>query len=150
MAKARPLTLGPDERFDLTVREEGILPLPEPVVVALRLQSGELVSMERWPGSLYLETFTAFLDALEETAPSGKHWSEVVRVFLSRALLVVAGSGLELPIPADLFPLRPGDRVVLQVIYRGPFPELYLYPADLRPLHEALTLEFNRKEAPRW
>jgi len=128
----------------LTVREEGILPLPECVALALRLKSGEMVSMERWPGTLYLETFTAFLDALEEKAPLGKDWSEVVRLFLSRTLSVVAGSGLDLPIPPALFSLQPGDRVVLQVIYRGPFPELYLYPADLRPLHEALTLEFNR------
>jgi hypothetical protein len=117
--------LGPNERFDLIVREEGILPLPERVALALRLESGETVSMERWPGSLFLETFTAFLDALEEEVPRGKHWSEVVRVFLSRALAVVEGGGLNLPIPSSLVPLLPGDRVVLQVIYRGSFPDLY-------------------------
>lgn len=136
--------LGPNERFDLTVREEGVLPLPERVALALRLEPGEMVSMERWPGSLYLETFTAFLDALEEKAPPGKHWSEVVHIFLSRTLAVVEGNGLELPIPSALFPLWPGDRVILQVIYRGPFPEMYLYPGDLREIHMALEMEFNR------
>jgi hypothetical protein len=126
------------------VREEGILPLPERVALALRLESGEMVSMERWPGSLFLETFTAFLDALQEEVPRGKHWSEVVRIFLSRTLAVVEGGGLELPIPSSLFPLLPGDRVVLQVIYRGSLPELYLYPGDLRATLKALEVEFNR------
>ncbi|HSS51992.1 MAG TPA: hypothetical protein VLX28_23875 [Thermoanaerobaculia bacterium] len=60
----------------MTVREPGILPLPEPVVVALRLQSGELVSMERWPGTVYLETLTTYLEALEESLSPGKQWSE--------------------------------------------------------------------------
>jgi hypothetical protein len=137
MAKASPFPLGPDERFDLTVREQGILPLPEPVVVALRLQSGEMVSMERWPGTLYLETLTAFLEALEETLNPGKPWSEAITVFLTRTLGVV-DEGLELPIPPALFPLQPGDRVVLQLIYRGPFPELYLYPGDLAGLARAM------------
>ena len=134
----------PNERFDLTVREEGILPLPEPVVVALRLQSGELVSMERWPGTLYLETLTAFLDALEETLNLGRQWSEAVTVFLARTLSVVEGDGLELPIPPALFSLQPGDRVVLQVIYRGSFPELYLYPGDLAALGRELAIERDR------
>jgi len=136
--------LAPNERFDLIVREEGVLPLPEPVVVALRLQSGELVSMERWPGTLYLETLTAFLDALEESLNPGRQWSAAITVFLARTLAVVEGDGLELPIPPDLFSLQPGDRVVLQVIYRGSFPELYLYPADLGTLCRDLEREFTR------
>src|ERR1700686_539917 len=133
--------LGPNERFDLIVREEGVLPLPEPVVVALRLQSGELVSMERWPGTLYLETLSAFLDALEESLNPGRQWSEAITVFLARTLAVVEGDGLELPIPPALFSLQPGDRVVVQVIYRGPFPELYLYPGDLKATLRALEME---------
>jgi len=137
-------TPGPNERFDLLVREEGVLPLPEPLAVALRLQSGELVSMERWPGTLYLETLTAFLGALEETLNPGRQWSEAVTIFLARTLSVVEGDGLELAIPPALFSLQPGDRVVLQVIYRGRFPELYLYPGDLTGLYRELEMEFNR------
>jgi len=136
--------IGLYERFDLTVREEGILPLPEPVVMALRLRSGELVSMERWPGTLYLETLTAFLEALEETLNPGKSRSEAVTVFLTRTLGAV-DEGLELAIPPALFPLQPGDRVILQLIYRGPFPELYLYPGDLAGLARDLAIERDRE-----
>jgi hypothetical protein len=120
------------------------LPLPERLVRALRLESGEMVSMERWPGTLYLEPMTAFLSALEETLSFERPWS-VFKVFLCRPLAVVEGNGLDLPIPSDLFPLDPGDRVVLQVLYRGPFPELYLYPGGLAELGRALARE---REAP--
>ena len=97
--------------------------------------------MERWPGVLYLETLTAFLDALEGAMAPETHWSEVVRVFLTRPLAVVEGSGLDLPVPWALFPLNPGDRLVLQVLYRGPFPELYVYHGDFAELGRALATE---------
>jgi hypothetical protein len=129
------------ERLDLIVKDKGVLPLPERVAVALRLEAGEMVSMERWPGVLYLETMTAFLDALEAAMAPETHWSERVRVFLTRPLAVVEGNGLDLPIPWALFPLHPGDRVVLQVLYIGPFPELYIYPGDLADLGRALAIE---------
>jgi hypothetical protein len=138
------VSLGPDERFELVVRAEGILPLPEQVTVALRLERGEMVAMERWPGALYLETFNAFLDSLGEARAPGVQWQKAVTVFLSRTLAVVEGSGRELPIPSALFPLQPGDQVVLQVLCRGQFPELYLYPADLTAVHRDLAMEFNR------
>ena len=133
--------MAPNERLDLIVRREGILPLPERVAVALRLEPGEMVSMERWPGVLYLETMTAFLDALEDAPAPETHWSEFVRVFLARPLATVDGNGLDLPIPWALFPLRPGDRVVLQVLYRGPFPELYVYRGDFAELGRTLASE---------
>jgi len=150
MAKARALQLVPEERFEMTVIDRGILPLPERVVSALRLDSGEMVSMERWPGVLYLETLTAFLDALEETLTPERHWSEVVRVFLTRPLTVVEDGGLELPIPSHLFALKPGDRVVLQVLYRGPFPELYLYPGDFAELGQELAIERDTYQSSSW
>jgi hypothetical protein len=130
-----------DERLDLIVKDKGVLPLPERVAVALRLEPGEMVSMERWPGVLYLETMTAFLDALEDAMAPETHWTEVVRGFLTRPLAVVEGNGLDLPIPWALFPLHPGDRVVLQVLYRGPFPELYIYPENLADLGRVLAIE---------
>ena len=145
MLKAKPpISLDPDERFELTIRTEGILPLPERVTAALRLELGEIVSMERWPCVLYLETFSSFLDALGEAMAPEAQWKETVTVFLSRTLAVVEGNGLELPIPSALFPLRPGDRVVLQVLGRGQFPELYLYPADLTAVRRDLAVEINR------
>jgi hypothetical protein len=136
--------LVPEERFDLVVTDRGVLRLPERVAVALRLESGEMVSMERWPGVLYLETMTAFLDALAEIHPLEERWSERVRVFLSRPVAAVEGNGLNLPIPWALFPLHPGDRVVLQVLYRGPFPELYVYLGGLAELGRALANERER------
>jgi hypothetical protein len=44
--------------------------------------------------------------------------------------------------PSSLF--SRGDRVVLQVIYRGSFPELYLYPGDLARLCRELVIERDR------
>jgi hypothetical protein len=142
------LRLGPEEWFTLTVTREGILPLPERLVRALHLEPGEMVSMERWPGTLYLETMTACLSSLEESLRLERHWS-VFKVFLCRPLAVVESNGLDLPIPSNLFPLDPGDRVVLQVLYRGPFPELYLYPGGLAELGRALAHERETRSGPR-
>ena len=121
--------LGPDERFEIVICEEGLLPIPEKLRVALRLEPGEIVSIERWPGSLYLETYSAFLDAVFEAVPLAERWGQVQEHFLTRTLTVVEEKGLS--IPADLFPLRPDQPMVLQVLRRGLVPELYLYPADL-------------------
>ena len=150
MAKASDsLRLGPDQRFDLIIKDKGVLPLPERVAVALGLEPGEMVSMERWPGVLYLETMTAFVEALAEIHPWVPSWSQRVQVFLSRPVAVVQCNGLDLPIPWALFPLHPGDRVVLQVLYRGSFPEFYLYPGGFAELGRALADERETPSEPR-
>jgi len=131
--------LMPDERFNLVVIEPGFLPIPHRVRITLRLEPGEMVAMERWPATLYLETYSFFLGALEDAVPCDEHWNQVVKHFLCRPLTVLEGRGL--PIPAALFPLETGDRLVLQVLFRGQFPELYVYPADLRGVRRDLAIE---------
>jgi hypothetical protein len=109
--------------------------------IALRLEPGEMVSVERWPGSLYLETFSSFLDAVGDL--SGLElWQQVLRLFHKRTLTVVEERG-GVPISMDLFPLRRRDHLILQVLFRGRFPELYLYPADLTGICRE-ALERNR------
>jgi hypothetical protein len=134
--------LGPDERFELLVSVEGILPIPEKLRRALHLEPGEIVSVELLPGSLCLETYSAFLDVLFEAVPLDQRWDQVVEHFLSRTLATVEERGLS--IPADLFPLRPGQRLILQVLYRGLFPELYLYPADIDAVRRDLAIDTER------
>lgn len=123
---AGPMT-SPDERFELAVSARGFLPIPQTLRNALRLESGEIVAFERWPGSLHLEPFSSFVDSLRGLSP-GELWVQALPQFYRRELSAVEEKGL--PIPATLFPLQEGDRVVLQALYRGRFPDLYLYPAD--------------------
>ncbi|HEX4498397.1 MAG TPA: hypothetical protein VIE43_22160 [Thermoanaerobaculia bacterium] len=117
----------PDERFELAVNAHGFLPIPQTLRRALRLESGEIVALERWPGSLHLEPFSSFVDLLQGFSP-GELRAQALRQFHCRELSAVEEKGL--PIPAALFPLQEGDRVVLQALYLGRFPELYLYPAE--------------------
>ncbi|HEX4965509.1 MAG TPA: hypothetical protein VF173_32160 [Thermoanaerobaculia bacterium] len=132
----------PEERFELVVVDRGFLPFPERLRIALRLEPGEMVALERWPATLYLETYSSFLGALDETVPFEEQWGQVVEHFLRRKLAVLEGKGL--PIPADLFVLEQGDPFVLQVLFRGRFPELYLYPADLVGVRRELAIERDR------
>ena len=136
MRRSAPSLL-PDERFDLVVTEPGFLPIPHRVRISLRLEPGEMMAMERWPATLYLETYSFFLGALEDAIPFDEN--RVVKHFLCRPLTVLEERGL--PIQAGLFPLETGDRLVLQVLFRGLFPELYVYPADLRGVRRDLAIE---------
>jgi hypothetical protein len=125
------------ERFELVVSEEGILPIPVALRVALHLEPGEVVSVESGPAALSLETFSAFLDALAEAAPE-KQWEQVVQRFLTRTLTCMEEEGL--PIPSDLLPQR-GRPVVLQVIRRGSQLELYLLQAEVSAVRQDLANE---------
>jgi hypothetical protein len=104
--------LSPGERFELVVLEEGILPIPEALRATLRLEVGEVVSVELVDGSLTLTLFSAFLESLDSQAVAvEKQWAQVVQSFISRTLTCLDERGL--PIAADLFPLEPGEPVVL-------------------------------------
>ncbi len=130
--------LGLDERFELVVGEEGILPIPETLRVALRLKPGEIeiVAVDRLRASLFLETFSAFLDALGEAVPVEQQWDQVVQRFFTRTLIVLEERGL--PIPADLFPLPVGATLRLQAAAapgRTPGPRRSFRPSCLSSFH---------------
>ncbi len=119
--------LDSDKRFELVVSEEGLLPISEGLRVALNLELGEPVALERSPASLSLEPFNAYLDALQEMVPIEQVWKQIAQSFLTRALTRVEERGLA--IPEDLFPLQAGESVFLQVHRRGLVRELNLSSA---------------------
>jgi len=120
------LQLGPgDRRFELIVKEEGVLPLTEELVQALKLKPGDILSVAMGPATLHLEIFEEFLSCVFETFAPEILWCQV-QPFLERTLTSLKSAGA-LPIPPDLFRLQPGDRVTLQVMQRGTAHELYVF-----------------------
>jgi hypothetical protein len=130
-------SLPADARFGLIIEVEGLLPLPETVARALSLKPKDIFSVERWPASLRLEPYEAFLEAIWRALPPGRLWNEVLG-FFARPLAALEERGL--PISPGLLPLHRGDEVILQVLSRGAYPEIYLYPVQLAAARRHLAI----------
>lgn len=126
-AAGRVPKAGWGEQHDLTVAEAGALTLPHALSGRLGLAPGDLLSVEPGPVSLRLEIYRELLAADWEGLSSESAW-RCVEEFLGRPLTAVLAGG-RLPIPADLLPLARGDRVVLQVVGRGLFHDLFVFRA---------------------
>lgn len=129
-----------DARFKLTAEEEGVLPFPAAAALPLGLKQGDILSIERWPASLHIEPYEAFLETIWKALPPERLWREVER-FLARPLAVLEERGVR--IPRDLFSLQPGEEVVLQILSRGFAPEIYVYPCILGAVRRDLAIEID-------
>lgn len=104
------------EHFELVVAEPGLLPLSETLRAALRLEPGEPVWVELGPGSLSLVPLRAFIEALDLALPIAQLWERIVQRFVTGTLTLLEERGL--PIPENLFTLRSGEGVDLQLLHR--------------------------------
>lgn len=122
---------GFSRELELTVGSDGRLSIPSPVAMELGLEPGVLLSLQPVGGSLRLASYREFLaDSLDAvTGPTRWHF---LTEFLSRPLVAVEPGG-RIAIPPEVFPLRSGDRVVLQSFNRGLVHELYLIREDAAP-----------------
>ncbi len=110
--------------YEVRVQTQGVLILPEPVMERAGLAAGDILSLEMGPASLYLEIYREFLGELPAHSTENR-WL-FLSEFLSRPL-TAAGAGGAVPIPAEVFPLAPGEVVVLQVLRLGLVHKLYLF-----------------------
>ncbi|MFY9824395.1 MAG: AbrB/MazE/SpoVT family DNA-binding domain-containing protein [Thermoanaerobaculia bacterium] len=117
-----------DARFEIIAEAGGFLPFPAAVARRVGLKPGDFLALERWPASLRLEPYKAFFNAIRESLPPECLRNDVEQ-FLARPFTVLEARGL--PIPRDLLPLQRGDEVILQVLSRGSYSEIYLYLARL-------------------
>jgi hypothetical protein len=122
---ADPLLPGPDGYFDVQVSEAGLLTLSAPLTAALDLEPGDLLALDPGPVSLHLKSYRDFLADNWEAVSTPNRNLYLVE-FLGRPVAAVEPGG-RITIPPEVFPLFPGDRMVLQVTSRGLGHELYLF-----------------------
>lgn len=111
--------------LDLVVETDGRVTLPPWLARALQLAPGELLALAPGPVSLGLALYREFLADDWSSVPDPIR-RQSLQEFLSRPLVAVEEGGV-LAIPPELFPLRPGDRVCLQVLSRDLTHELFLF-----------------------
>jgi hypothetical protein len=109
-----PDLLGQSGIFELRVEAAGVLRLSVEVIQAAGVIPGDLLSLEPSPFSLCLEIYHELLAGnWHSVAPENRWW--YLAEFLSRPLTAIERGG-RLPIPLEVFPLREGDKVCLQVM----------------------------------
>lgn len=116
------------ESFRLEVEAEGLLPLPEELRESLGLEPGTLLSLTRNEISIRLDLYTELLEDLRLSVKPPNRW-RCLEQFISRILSCIGVDG-SVAIPPNLFSLRPGDRLVLEVFTQGLCHSLYVYRAD--------------------
>ena len=98
--------------------------LPRRLIRDLALAPGEVFGLSAGPLSLRLDRYAELL-GFTRSVSRGLAWPEVAR-FLSGPVAVL-GAGGTLAIPPRLLPVTCDVPTFLQVVWRGPSPELYLY-----------------------
>lgn len=116
---------GLPEQVEIIAGPRGAILLPLEVREALGLKPGELLSIVRQPLSLRLEIYREFLADSWDAVSLLNRW-RYLEEFLSRPLAAMDGEG-GLLLPPRLFPLRAGERVILEIVRRGLCHELFLY-----------------------
>lgn len=112
-----------DESIALEVAAPGEIVLPATLARRLGLAPGELLALVPRPLSLQLERLGDLL-AYVRGLPAVEAWP-AVEAFLRHPLTTLTQAGI-LFVPQEVAGFQPGDRVLLQVLWRGPSPETYL------------------------
>jgi len=118
----------PPDHFALETEAEGRLPLPPAVRESLGLEPGDLLSLTRNEISVRLDLYGELLDDLRRSVKEPQNWRWLEQ-FLRRTLTAVGEDG-SVAIPPELLALRPGDRLVLEVVQQGLGHTLYAYRTD--------------------
>lgn len=116
------------ERYELLIEVEGQLQFPLAVQEALKLEPGDLLSLTRNEISVRLDLYGELLADLRRSVKEPENWRWLEQ-FLRRALTAVGEEG-SVAIPPELLALRPGDRLVLEVVQQGLGHTLYVYRSD--------------------
>lgn len=110
--------------YPLAVVTPGEVRLPRRLLRDLGLAPGEVFGLSAGPLSLRLDRYAELL-AFARSVSHSLAWPEVAR-FLSGPVAVL-GAGGTLAIPARLLAVTVDAPTFLQVAWRGPSPELYLF-----------------------
>lgn len=115
-----------DAVYPVALAGTGVLVLPRFLVRRLALAPGEIFALVAGPLSLRLDRYADLLTQLQGFAPEDA-WTEI-QWFL-RAPLAGLGPGGTLELPAELtaYGAAGSGTTWLQVVWRGPSPELYLF-----------------------
>jgi hypothetical protein len=113
-----------DEVFSLAVAAPGEVTLPRRLVRDLGLAPGEVFGLTAGPLTVRLDRYAELL-AFARSVSRCLAWPEVAR-FLSGPVSVL-GPGGTLAVPPRLLAVTCDVPTFLQVVWRGPSPELYLF-----------------------
>lgn len=119
-----------DEIHPLEVAAPGEVKLPRRLARDLSLEPGEIFGLTAGPLSLRLDRYVDLL-AFARGVSRDLAWPEVAQ-FLSGPVTVL-GATCTLAIPPRLLPVTFDVPIFLQVVWRGPSPELFLF----RERHDA-------------
>lgn len=112
-----------DEMLELEVTAPGEISFPPAVTRRLGLAPGAVLALVSRPLSLQVERLDDLLADVRDL-PAAEAWPAVA-AFLRHPLTTLTWAGT-LFVPPEAAQFETGERALVQVLWRGPSPEIYL------------------------